>query len=128
MDYGLTIIWIYTTLKLYSVVCRLYTVWLSYEFTLLSNNARTPSSFPCVWLSYEFTLLSNELYSYHLFLVVWLSYEFTLLSNFVQCFPHVQPVWLSYEFTLLSNLFAAQINKNQFDYHMNLHYSQTIVC
>ena len=56
-------------------------VWLSFEFTYLSNLtiARNPAR--SVWLSFEFTYLSNERTSLIKRTCVWLSFEFTYLSN-----------------------------------------------
>ena len=53
---------------------------------------------------------------------VWLSYEFTLLSNLVIIEHMALMVWLSYESQTNAVML---ILLDLFDYHMNLHYSQT---
>ena len=78
-----------------------------------------------VWLSFEFTYLSNAIAIGKKRHTVWLSFEFTYLSNFIfQGFEH-RWVWLSFEFTYLSNKCSKIGRRWRFDYPLNLHISQT---
>ena len=81
-----------------------------------------------VWLSYEFTLLSNRNGSLGVGQQVWLSYEFTLLSNPVRRFYCVDVVWYHMNLHYSQTYIFLHSEQIQFDYHMNLHYSQTIWC
>ena len=125
MEPSLTTIWIYTTLKLSVLrLCgtlRLTTIWI--YTTLKRLTFRYLSCF--VWLPYESTLLSNVLKYLSEITLVWLPYESTLLSNSPSGGITVKRVWLPYESTLLSNYCTKHCKIYAFDYHMNLHYSQT---
>ena len=81
----------------------------------------------------EFEYHLNLHYSQTLFLPqrlrfqVWVPSEFTLLSNTCLSFIIIPHVWVPSEFTLLSNGNKATYTRYKFEYHLNLHYSQTEV-
>ena len=56
---GLIILWIYISLKHLLKVIFVVKVWLSFEFTYLSNFVGPTDHGQDVWLSFEFTYLSN---------------------------------------------------------------------
>ena len=56
----LIILWIYISLKRSQWRQRWRLVWLSFEFTYLSNIVRGEAWTAGVWLSFEFTYLSND--------------------------------------------------------------------
>ena len=78
-----------------------------------------------VWLSFEFTYLSNSVIIFFSAAFVWLSFEFTYLSNIAAGKAITIGVWLSFEFTYLSNPISAIDSLTRFDYPLNLHISQT---
>ena len=78
---SLIILWIYISLKHPEQVMIGTQVWLSFEFTYLSNSWSLNVSRSTVWLSFEFTYLSNRSASVTSPQIVWLSFEFTYLSN-----------------------------------------------
>ena len=121
----LIILWIYISLKPHFRDRFFDPVWLSFEFTYLSN--RQPSDKDCtaVWLSFEFTYLSNVSVSMSMPYSVWLSFEFTYLSNKACSATDACAVWLSFEFTYLSNSADGVLKQYEFDYPLNLHISQT---
>ena len=98
------ILWIYISLKLFTSEQDGYPVWLSFEFTYLSNGRLNPDIHRLVWLSFEFTYLSNS----------------------------TQSTWWPRQFDYPLNLHISQTggnaaNPNQmFDYPLNLHISQTV--
>ena len=102
-DSGLIILWIYISLKREGKTVDDADVWLSFEFTYLSNWDCSSLALLTVWLSFEFTYLSNSNVKVNGIAFVWLSFEFTYLSNYSTTAPWV---W-------------------QFDYPLNLHISQT---
>ncbi len=57
-----------------------------------------------VLVSYDFTLLSNNKWGIEQTEVVLVSYDFTLLSNVFEDYTYERLVLVSYDFTLLSNL------------------------
>ena len=100
---GLIILWIYISIKLDRLLGGEIKVWLSFEFTYLSNTSSAMTIWYSVWLSFEFTYLSNLILIFVPGWMVWLSFEFTYLSN-GRAKPWMTPtVWLSFEFTYLSN-------------------------
>ena len=101
-------------------------VWLSFEFTYLSNLQGAAEAICLVWLSFEFTYLSNGCPHARGKLPVWLSFEFTYLSNGRLCRAKDIHVWLSFEFTYLSNWSLLNMYSATFDYPLNLHISQTV--
>ena len=104
-DSGLIILWIYISLKREGKTVDDADVWLSFEFTYLSNWDCSSLALLTVWLSFEFTYLSNSNVKVNGIAFVWLSFEFTYLSNYSTTAPWV---W-------------------QFDYPLNLHISQTSI-
>ena len=101
---GLIILWIYISLKLDRLLGGEIKVWLSFEFTYLSNT----SSAMTIWYS------------------VWLSFEFTYLSNTQKSFPK----GLMFDYPLNLHISQTSLGRNRpvrpFDYPLNLHISQTM--
>ena len=106
----LIILWIYISLKRSQWRQRWRLVWLSFEFTYLSNIVRGEAWTAGVWLSFEFTYLSNTSACMNRSSTVWLSFEFTYLSNAIKGEIRPTSVWLSFEFTYLSNDSIRQSN------------------
>ena len=100
---GLNTLWIYTTLKPYTCDIRFMIVWIPSGFTLLSN-------------------LGIERRERN---VVWIPSGFTLLSNYQRGITQFKRVWIPSGFTLLSNLNRRQQQFYEFEYPLDLHYSQT---
>ena len=121
-------------------------VWLSFEFTYLSNSDARTESATAVWLSFEFTYLSNGRAK------PWMTptFDYPLNLHISQTIQQQHPeydsliilwiyislkrqklhrrllsVWLSFEFTYLSNEHYQNLHSRKFDYPLNLHISQT---
>ena len=124
-EHGLIILWIYISLKHYCHSHFRQQVWLSFEFTYLSNTSTLAAIAFFVWLSFEFTYLSNLRPLIPEMKMVWLSFEFTYLSNWSFWKNSPNCVWLSFEFTYLSNKCSKIGRRWRFDYPLNLHISQT---
>ena len=121
----LIILWIYISLKRQASALGVSLVWLSFEFTYLSNKGDGIYLSESVWLSFEFTYLSNYRLAQNRLTLVWLSFEFTYLSNLSEYRHLIREVWLSFEFTYLSNAICCVTIGIRFDYPLNLHISQT---
>ena len=124
---GLNPLWIYTTLKPMTFYRQNVVVWIPYGFTLLSNDLFNDWGQLAVWIPYGFTLLSNIPLTREIWLHVWIPYGFTLLSNRRWQIRLIGRVWIPYGFTLLSNLLQPEAYPVSFESPMDLHYSQTNV-
>ena len=121
-------LWNYTTLKHSCPATRdglcFSTLW---NYTTLKPALEYVYRYVCFSTLWNYTTLKLIL-KVSISLLVSVPYEITLLSNVFVMYS--QNVWVSvpYEITLLSNENRTYYTKEQFQYLMKLHYSQTSAC
>ena len=125
---SLTTIWNYTTLKQRywrnRQKSRLTTIWNYTTLKLKEAVTNCPASLTTIW---NYTTLKRAQPSHQRGWGVWLPYEITLLSN-VSKSSQGKPFCLTtiWNYTTLKPRESYSLIVDWFDYHMKLHYSQTL--
>ena len=124
-DPGFTTLWIYTILKLRSLLQRrrksFTTLWIYTILKRQSIRLSISNGFTTLWI---YTILKHRLARLKKGRVS-LPYGFTLFSNNHSNIDKIVFVSLPYGFTLFSNVTSDTAKELQFHYLMDLHYSQT---